>query len=150
MIALLLLALFSFDEAMRTDLIVHGKLHWSKVDSQSRITVDIAGGNASRVNPDWSPDPLPLDYDLAQERALVKALKGAHLGAAASSPSDSPDDRTLAIDVEDAKGNWHSAGTWSLPVKAWRRGRLAAVFALLEPLFDARPARFGAGKGAPR
>jgi hypothetical protein len=146
MIALMLLALFSYDEVLHADLIVHSKIRWSKVDAGERVTVEIAGGEAKRVNPNWSPDPQPLAYDIAKERELSRSLKAARLPAPAAHPSTEPEDRTLEVIVEDAKG-WHSAGTWSLSVRAWQKGRLGSVFDALEPLLSAQPELYGTGKG---
>ena len=142
MIALLLLALFSYDEVLHTDIIVHAKIRWSKFDGGERVFVEIAGGEAKRVNPGWSPDPQPIAYDIARERDLSRSLKAARLPAASAHASDAPDDRTLEVIVEDAKG-WHSAGVWSLSVKAWQKGRLGSIYDALEPLLKVQPDLYG-------
>jgi len=144
MIALLVLALFSFsyEDVVRTDLIVHGKIRWSKVDADNRIVVEIQGGEAKRLNPGWSPDPAPLTYDLERERELSKLLKSAHLPSPRSSASEAPDDRTLEVMVEDAKGNWKTAGIWSMSVKQWKKGHWSPVYGALEPLLDTKPDLF--------
>ena len=144
MILLLVLALFSYEEVLHTDIIVHAKIRWSKFDGGERVFVEIAGGEAKRVNPGWSPDPQPIAYDIARERDLSRSLKAARLPAAAEHASDAPDDRTLEVIVEDAKG-WHSAGVWSLSVKAWQKGRLGSIYDALEPLLKVQPDLFGTG-----
>jgi hypothetical protein len=132
------LALFCAIDLQGIDLIARGKLRWSKLDGSERIVVQINGGNAARLNPNWSPDPEKLPYDLDRERELWRVVKAAHLPPAARR-SEGPDDRTLEVDVQDAGGEWRRAGAWTLPVKAWRKGRLAAIFTLLEPLLSVRP-----------
>ena len=141
MIALLLLGLFSYDEVLKTDLIAHAKIRWSKLDAGERIVVEIEGGNAARVNPGWSPQPQRLAYDLTRERELARVVKWARLPPARPAPSERAGDRTLEILVDSGKG-WHSAGFWSMSVKAWQRGRPGSIFDALEPLLDAKPELF--------
>ena len=138
MIWLLVLALFSYEEVLRTELIAHAKIRWSKMDAGERITVEIDGGEAKRTNPNWSPDPQKLAYDLAKERDLERILKWAHLPPPRKTPSPRPGDRTLEVVVEDARG-WHSAGYWSMSVKAWQKGRYGSIFDALDPMLDVRP-----------
>jgi hypothetical protein len=149
MIALLLLSLLSYEDVLRTDLIVHAKIRWSKLDGDQRVVVEIEGGGAKRVNPSWSPDAQPLTYDLGRERELARILKWAKLPAARATPSDSPGDRTLEVMIDDPKKGWRSAGCWSMSVKAWQKGRYGSIFDQLEPLLDAKPDLF-APKQAPR
>jgi hypothetical protein len=146
MIALLLLALCSYDDVVRTDLITHAKIRWSKLDADSRVVVEIHGGEALRTNPNWSPQPQPLAYDLGRQRDLGRSLKAARLPAARATPSEDPGDRTLEVLIEDAKG-WRSAGFWSLSVKAWQKGRLGSVYDALEPLLDVKPDLFAPARG---
>lgn len=149
MIWLLVIALFcSYDDVVKADLVNHGKLRWSKMDAGERITVEIEGGNASRVNPNWSPDPQRLAYDLGQERDLVKKIKWAKLPGT-TRPSEREDWRTLEVLVEDPlKGTWKSAGTWSMSKKAWQKGRWGSVYDALEPLLDVKPELYDT-RGAP-
>jgi hypothetical protein len=145
MIWLMLLGLFSFDEVVRTDLITHGKIRWSKLDGSERVTVEIDGGNAMRTNPNWSPQPQKLAYDLGRQRELQRVIKSAKLSGARKEPSPRAGDRTLEVLVEDGKG-WHSAGFWSMSVKAWQKGRFGAIFDALEPLLDVKPELFDVRK----
>jgi hypothetical protein len=142
MIALLLLSLLSYEDVLRADLIVHAKIRWSKVDGDARVVVEIEGGEAKRTNPAWSPDPAPLQYDLAKERELARILKWARLPAARPAPSESPGDRTLEVIIDDNKKGWRSAGFWSMSVKAWQKGRYGSIYDALEPLLDAKPDLF--------
>ena len=142
MIAILLLALFSYEDVLRTDLITHAKIRWSKVDGDQRVIVEIEGGAAKRINPNWSPDAHPLAYDLARERELARILKWARLPAPRTTPSESPGDRTLEVLIDDAKKGWRSAGYWSMSVRAWQKGRYGTLFDALEPLLDVKPDLF--------
>ena len=146
MIYLLLLGLFSYDEVLHTDLVSHAKIRWSRMDSGQRIVVEIDGGTAKRTNPNWSPDPQELAYDLGQERELERVLKWAKLPDPRKSPSTSEKDRTLEILVEDKKG-YHSAGYWSMSVKAWQKGRFGSIFDPLESLMNAKAELFEHRKG---
>jgi hypothetical protein len=146
MIWLILLGLFSYDEVVRTDLVSHAKIRWSRMDAGQRIVVEIDGGNARRTNPNWSPEPQELAYDLGKERELERVLKWAKLPPPRKSASESESDRTLEVLVEDKKG-YHSAGFWSMSVKAWQKGRLGSIFDSLEALMNAKAELFGHGKG---
>jgi len=146
MIWLLLLGLFSYDDVLRTDLVKNAKIRWSRVDAGARIVVEVEGGNAKRENPNWSPQPQKLAYDLGQERELEKTIKWAKLPSARKSPSPSANDRTLEILIEDKKG-YHSAGYWSMSVKAWQKGRFGSIFDALETLMNAKAELFEHGKG---
>ncbi len=139
---LLLLGLFSYGDVLKTDLVAHAKIRWSKLDAGQRIVVEVEGGNAKRTNPNWSPEPQRLAYDLGKERDLERVIKWAKLPDPRRSPSTSVKDRTLEIVVEDQKGNWHSAGFWSMSVKAWQKGRFGSIFDPLEGLMDAKPELF--------
>jgi hypothetical protein len=150
MIALLLMALFSYDDVLKTDLIAHAKIRWSRLDAGERVTVEIEGGKAIRINPNWSPEPAPLAYDLKRERDLSRILKWAKLPAPRARPSENARDRTLEVMVEDAKQVWHSAGFWSMSVKAWQKGRFRSIFDALEPLLDVKPELFDSRKGDSR
>lgn len=151
MIWLLLLGLFSYDEVLHTDLIAHAKIHWSRMDSGQRIVVEIDDGTAKRLNPNWSPKPQELAYDLKQERDLERVLKWARLPAPRRSASESENDRTLEILIEDKKGSgYHSAGIWSMSVKAWQKGRLGSIFDALETLMNAKAELFEHDKGTER
>ena len=149
MIWLLLVGLFSFDEVVRTDLVAHAKIRWSRVDGADRITVEIEGGKAQRTNPGWSPQPQRLAYDLGKERELQRLIKWAKLPSARHEPSAAAGDRTLEILIEDPKG-FHSAGFWSMSVKAWQKGRFGSIFDALEPMLDAKPELFNTREGAER
>lgn len=143
MIALLVVAaLCSYEDVLKTDLVAHAKIRWSKMDAGERVTVEIDAGRAARTNPNWSPQPASLAYDLKRERELERILKWAKLPPPRSVPSSKPDDRTLEVVVEDAKQKWRSAGYWSMSVKAWQKGRLGSIFDALEPLLDAKPELF--------
>ena len=144
MIALLLIALASYEDVLKTDLVAHAKIRWSKMDAGERVTVEIDAGKASRSNPNWSPRPASLAYDLKRERDLERVIKWAKLPAPRTTPSSNPRDRTLEILVEDAKQTWRSAGCWSMSVKAWQKGRVGSIFDALEPLLDVKPELFDA------
>lgn len=149
MIWLLVLGFLSYQDVLSTDLVNHGKVRWSRMDAGARIVVEIEGGNATRINPNWSPDPQKLAYDLGRERDLARILKWAKLPAT-SRPSDREDWRTLEILVEDPqKGTWKSAGTWSMSKKAWQKGRWGSVYDALEPLMDVKPELYDT-RGAPK
>jgi hypothetical protein len=139
MIFILVMALFC--DLSAVDLVQRGKVRWSKLDGGERVTVQIAGGNAARMNPNWSPKPERLAYDLDRNRALERALKAAHLGGGAAG-GDGPNARTLEIEVLDRNGDWHSAGKWTMTVKSWRKGRLGPIYELLEPLLSVKPELF--------
>ena len=140
---LVILGIFSYDEVLRTDLIAHAKIRWSRVDVGERIVVEIDGGTARRTNPNWSPQPQELAYDLKQERELERVLKWAKLPPPRTTPSDAEKDRTLEILIEDKKGSgYHSAGFWSFSVKAWQKGRLGSIFDPLEALMNAKAELF--------
>jgi len=149
MIWLLLIGLFSYDEVVRTDLVAHAKIRWSRVDAGQRVLVEIEGGTAMRTNPNWSPQPQRLAYDLGKNRELQRVIKWAKLPAPRREPSERAGDRTLEIVVEDGKG-WHSAGYWSMSDKAWRKGRYGSVFDALDPLLDIKPELFDTRKGEER
>jgi hypothetical protein len=149
MIWLLLVGLFSYDEVVRTDLVAHAKIRWSRLDAGERIVVEIEGGNAKRENPNWSPQPQHLAYDLTKERELARIIKWAKLPSPRREPSPATGDRTLEILVEDGKG-WHSAGFWSMSVKAWQKGRFGSIFDALEPMMDAKPELFNTREGNER
>jgi hypothetical protein len=141
MIWILLVGLFSYDEVVRTDLVSHAKIRWSRMDVGQRIVVEIDAGTAKRTNPNWSPKPQELAYDLKQERELERILKWAKLPSPRRSPSEAENDRTLEILVEDKKG-YHSAGFWSMSVKAWQKGRFGSIFDALEALMNAKAELF--------
>jgi hypothetical protein len=149
MIWLLIVGLFSFDEVVRTDLVAHAKIRWSRVDSGERIVVEIEGGNAKRTNPNWSAEPQRLAYDLGKERELQRVIKWAKLPAPRHDASAATGDRTLEVLIEDGKG-FHSAGFWSMSVKAWQKGRFGSIFDALEPMLDAKPELFNTREGAER
>jgi hypothetical protein len=143
--AVIFLVFGSYAEVLRTDLVAHAKIRWSRVDAGQRIVVEIEGGRAKRTNPNWSPEPQRLAYDLGKERELSRVIKWAQLPAPGHQPSLAPTDRTLEIIVEDDKG-WHSAGYWSMSKKLWQKGRYGSVFDPLEALmkedaelFDEKP-----------
>jgi hypothetical protein len=131
----------TYEEVLRTDLVSHAKIRWSKMDAGQRIVVEVEGGNAKRTNPNWAPEPQRLAYDLGKERELERVIKWAKLGDGRRSPSSSPKDRTLEILIEDSKG-FHSAGFWSMSVKAWQKGRYGSIFDALEALMEAKPELF--------
>jgi hypothetical protein len=146
MIWLLLLGLFSYDDVLKTDLVKSAKIRWSRMDSGQRIVVEIDAGTAKRTNPNWSPEPQELAYDLGQERELEKTIKWAKLPAPRKSASESEKDRTLEILVEDKKG-YRSVGFWSMSVKAWQKGRYGSIFDPLEALMNAKAELFEHRKG---
>jgi hypothetical protein len=149
MIWLLLFGIFSYDEVLRTDLIAHAKIRWSRMDVGQRIVVELDAGTAKRSNPNWSPEPQELAYDLGKERELERVIKWAKLPAPRHEPSTSEKDRTLEVLVEDKKG-YHSAGYWSMSVKAWQKGRFGSIFDALESLMNAKAELFEHGKGNER
>ena len=149
MIVMLMVALLcSYQDVLQADLVDHGKVRWSKMDAGERVLVEIEGGNARRTNPGWSPVPQKLAYDLGRERALVRALKSAKLPGT-NRASSREGWRTLEVLVEDPRTGWHSAGTWSMPVKAWQKGRYGSIFEALEPLLDVKPELYDT-VGAPK
>ncbi len=139
----------SYEEVVRTDLITHAKIRWSRMDVGQRIVVEVEGGNAKRTNPNWSPEPQDLAYDLGKERELQRVIKWAKLPPPRKQPSTAESDRTLEILIEDPKG-WHSAGFWSMSVKAWQKGRFGSIFDALEALMNAKPELFDTRKGTER
>ena len=141
MMWLILLALFSYDEVVRTDLVAHSKIRWSRMDAGQRIVVEIDAGNARRTNPNWSPGPQELAYDLGKERELERILKWARLPPPRKQPSEAESERTLEVLIEDKKG-YHSAGFWSMSVKAWQKGRFGSIFDALEALMNAKAELF--------
>jgi hypothetical protein len=143
---LVVLGFFSFDEVARTDLVSHAKIRWSRMDSGQRIVVEIDAGTAKRTNPNWSPEPQELAYDLDKERELEKTIKWAKLPGPRKSASESEKDRTLEILVEDKKG-YRSVGFWSMSVKAWQKGRYGSIFDPLEALMNAKAELFEHRKG---
>ena len=148
MIWLLLVGLFSYQEVMQTDLVSHAKIRWSRMDSGQRIVVEIDAGTAKRTNPNWSPEPQELAYDLGKERELERVIKWAKLPEPRRSPSTSEKDRTLEILVENQKGQgYHSVGYWSMSVKAWQKGRFGSIFDPLEALMNAKAELFEHRKG---
>ena len=138
---LVILGFFSYDEVLKTDLVSHAKIRWSRMDVGQRIVVEIDAGTAKRTNPNWSPEPQELAYDLGQERELERVLKWAKLPPPRKSPSAAERDRTLEVLVEDKKG-YHSAGYWSMSVKAWQKGRFGSIFDPLEALMNAKAELF--------
>jgi hypothetical protein len=146
MIWLLLLGLFSYEDVLKTDLVKNAKIRWSRMDSGQRIVVEIDAGTAKRSNPNWSPEPQELAYDLGQERELEKTIKWAKLPSPRKSASESEKDRTLEILVEDKKG-YRSVGFWSMSVKAWQKGRYGSIFDPLEALMNAKAELFEHRKG---
>lgn len=145
---LVICGLFSYDEVLRTDLVSHAKIRWSRMDVGQRIVVEIDAGTAKRTNPNWSPEPQELAYDLGKERELERVIKWAKLPAPRKEPSTSEKDRTLEILVENQKGQgYHSAGYWSMSVKAWQKGRFGSIFDPLEALMDAKAELFEHRKG---
>ena len=148
MIWLLLVGLFSYQEVMQTDLVSHAKIRWSRMDSGQRIVVEIDAGTAKRTNPNWSPEPQELAYDLGKERELERVIKWAKLPEPRRSPSTAEKDRTLEILVENQKGQgYHSVGYWSMSVKAWQKGRFGSIFDPLEALMNAKAELFEHRKG---
>ena len=148
MIWLLVVGLFSYQEVMQTDLVSHAKIRWSRMDSGQRIVVEIDAGTAKRTNPNWSPEPQELAYDLGKERELERVIKWAKLPEPRRSPSTSEKDRTLEILVENQKGQgYHSVGYWSMSVKAWQKGRFGSIFDPLEALMNAKAELFEHRKG---
>lgn len=143
---LVILGIFSYDEVLRTDLVAHAKIRWSRVDAGQRIVVEVDGGNAKRTNPNWSPQPQELAYDLGRERELERIIKWAKLPAPRREPSSAEKDRTLEVLIEDKKG-YHSAGYWSMSVKAWQKGRFGSIFDALETLMNAKAELFEHRRG---
>jgi hypothetical protein len=140
---LVILGIFSYDEVLRTDLVSHAKIRWSKMDVGQRIVVEIDAGTAKRTNPNWSPEPQELAYDLGKERDLERVIKWAKLPPPKKEPSTSEKDRTLEILVENQKGSgYHSAGFWSMSAKAWQKGRYGSIFDPLEELMNAKAELF--------
>ena len=138
---LLAIALFFGLDFNAFDLTQKGKIRWSRVDGEAKIVVQIQGGIALRENPNWSPKPEKLAYDLDKNRTLERTIKAAHLGGSQRG-HEGANARTLEIDVLDQKGDWRPAGHWTMSVKAWQKGRLGAIYDLLEPLLSVKPELF--------
>jgi hypothetical protein len=115
------------------DMLAKARVRWSQIDRSQRIVVEIHGGEATRVNPGWSPEPQRLHYDLARNRHLDNLLKQAKLPPPMRrEPRDG--DRVLEILAEGDEG-WVVIAEWSMPLKQWQKGKLAAICDELEPLF---------------
>jgi hypothetical protein len=150
----------SLDTILRTDMVVDTKIRWSRLDDGKQVTVEIEGGEAHRINPNWSPDPAGLHFDLDRQRALTRLLRAAHLSSlprgprALSGPAAGVSKErqleivTLARSIEGVK--WHTVGSWVRPVKSWQKGNLQPIFETLEPMLDEKPMLFGPMKSAPQ
>ncbi|MFI5290346.1 MAG: hypothetical protein ACHQ17_11885 [Polyangia bacterium] len=121
---------------LKGDMVAKARIRFSKMVEGKRVTLTIQGGEATRLNPNWSPQPARLPYDLDKNRTLAQAIKSAHLGAQVRYGSDDPDDRTLEILAEGPK-DYVVVGTWVMPAKKWQK-RHRALYELLEPLFSAQ------------
>lgn len=133
---------------LKGDMVAKARIRYSKMVEGKRVTITIQGGEASRLNPNWSPEPARLPYDLDKNRALVNEIKRAHLGAQNRYGSDDPDYRMLEILAEGPK-DYVVVGTWVMPQKTWQK-RHAALYQLLEPLFSAEVDVFQSMKGEER
>jgi len=120
-------------ETLRGSLTNRARLRWSKVVDGNRVQVTISGGIAERLNPNMSPEPGRLPYNLNKNRDLEQKLRAAHLGGQSKIASSLATDRTLEILAEGPK-EWVVVGRWSLPLTTWQK-KHAALTELLEPLF---------------
>jgi hypothetical protein len=110
------------------------RVRWSRGSAGARVEVSIGVGAAERLNPQWSPEPVRLRYDLNQNQLLEREIKRGRFGA--STPiSTGPEDRTLELLARGAEG-WVVVGTWSMPAARWKKQH-GPLFRLLEPLFEA-------------
>ncbi len=133
-------------EVLRGSLTDKARIRWSKTVEGNRVQLTISGGVAERLNPNMSPEPGRLKYDLDKNRELERLIKAAHLGASnARSPSSMDSDRTLEI-LAEGPTEWVVVGTWVMPGKSWKKKR-PALFTMLDPLFDVQAEVFGNMKG---
>jgi len=135
-------------EAIAGDVVAKVRIRWSKLVDGKRVLVTILGGEADRLDPWLSDKPGTLKYDLDKNRALEKALKGAHLPSPRARLSESPTDRSLELLVDGPK-DWVVIGRWSMTDKAWTK-KFPALFELLDPLFKQQVDTFGVLPGPPR
>ena len=113
------------------------------MDAGERIVVEIDGGRAKRHNPNWSPEPQEARLRPRPRARARTRLKWAQVAGAAPVGVDGAE--TIApskILVEDKKGWRHSAGFWSMSVKAWQKGRFGSIFDALEALMNAKAELF--------
>jgi hypothetical protein len=129
-------------ELVAGDLVAKARIRWVQVDKDGKRTyVEIQGGEAYRVNPGISVEPQPLKYDLERNRHLAQAIKAAGLPAPTKrEPRES--DRVLEL-LGEADAGWVVVGTWTMPLKTWQKGRLAALTDELEPLMKVQVDVFG-------
>lgn len=135
-------------EILRGDMVAKARIRWSKVVEGKRVTVTIQGGEAMRMNPNWSPQPAHLPYDLDKNRALVKVIKADRLGHPTHRVSDEPGDRTLEI-LADGPQDYVVVGAWVMSAKSWQRHH-GALYQLLEPLFSIQADVFQTTNGMER
>ncbi len=128
------------------DLVARARVRWSQIVNGQRVEVIIGVGSAERRNPNWSPAPVHIKYDLDRNRELSRALKRDRLGPSTSGTTD-PEARTLELLGQGPMG-WEVVGSWSLPRKTWLK-RHAALFHLLEPLFQTPADVFAPGPAKP-
>jgi hypothetical protein len=122
-------------EILQGDQLKRAKIRWIRYEKGAPVTVEIFAGEAFRMNPDWSPQPVKLPYDLKRNTELEKALRAAHLGPPTKKPGPAKKkgERTLQLVVEGDK-TWDVAAEWTRPAKSWKK--LPGIYDQLEPLCD--------------
>jgi hypothetical protein len=135
-----------------SDMIARAKVRWTRLDDGARATVEIQGGEAIRINPNWSPEPVHLAYDLDRERALIKLVRAGRLPSPTGRRGLDADGRQLELYAEvrtREKLEWLPVASWVLPARSWRKGRLEPIFSALEPLLDIKPELYAPLKPPP-
>jgi hypothetical protein len=135
-------------EVMAGSLTNRAKIRWVKVVDGKEVVVTIAGGIADRLNPNMSPEPVHLKFDLDRNRELERQVKATRLGSPGRRVSSVTTYRTLQILAEGPKDDV-VVGQWSLPLTTWKK-KNAQLVDTLEPLFDAQPDVFERMKGPDR
>jgi hypothetical protein len=124
----------TLSEVMHGSLTNKARIRWSKVVDGNRVLVTVSGGVAERLNPNMSPEPGRLPYNLDKNRDLEQKVRASRLSGQSKIASSLFTDRTLEILAEGPK-DWVVVGRWSLPLKTWRK-KYTALTDLLEPMFD--------------
>jgi hypothetical protein len=120
-------------ELLNMDLVAKARIRWNVIEKDGKHTyVEVSGGEATRLNPGWSADPARLKYDLARNRALADAVKGARLGPP-TARTPRPGDRVLELWAEGDTA-WEMVGSWSGPLSWWQKGPRAQIAEMFEPL----------------
>ncbi len=124
-------------ELLTMDMVAKARIRWNVIEKDGKKTyVEVSGGEAVRLNPGWSADPARLKYDLAKNRALADAVKGARLGAP-TTRTPRPGDRVLELWAE-GDTDWVVVGSWSGPLLWWQKGFRAPLADAFEPLLKAQ------------